>query len=82
MPCPTCECTYSQAIPDRPDRCGRCITGLSLDGRPIYPTPDPVTGRMVCPTCRAIGANCSLVPHDEWPEAWMHDLSHLFNVTT
>jgi hypothetical protein len=74
--CPTCDRTYGQVISDRPDRCGVCITGLSIDGRAIYPT--KIDGRLVCPMCRAHGATCNLVPHDEWPGAWQHDFSHLF----
>jgi hypothetical protein len=77
-PCPTCGATYGQVIPDHPGRCGVCVSGISIDGRPIYPQLDPASGRMVCPMCRARGASCKLVPHDEWPDAWMHDFSHLF----
>lgn len=76
QPCSTCGATYGQRIADRPDRCGVCITGLSLDGRAIYPVER--AGKMTCPTCSSIGANCKLIPHDEWPGAWAHDLSHLF----
>jgi hypothetical protein len=77
-PCRTCGATYGQAIPNRPDRCGVCITGLSLDGRAIYPIPHPATGRMVCPMCLARGSTCNLVPSEDYPDAWQHDLSHLF----
>lgn len=48
--CPTCHRTYGVHV-DRPDRCGLCLTGISLDGRPVHPVqgPDgawinPVTG--------------------------------------
>lgn len=50
-PCPTCRATYGVPV-SVPDRCGRCLTGLSLDGRPVYPVPigdgkwgSPITGQ-------------------------------------
>lgn len=36
IPCPTCGRTYGQPV-DVPDRCGCCLTGLSIDGRPVHP---------------------------------------------
>lgn len=50
-PCPMCGRTYGLALPDHPDRCGVCLTGLSLDGMPVHPDPvtllDPIGGAPV-----------------------------------
>lgn len=70
-PCPTCNATYGEVIPDRPDRCGVCVTGLSLDGRPIYPVRGD-DGVLRCPLCIGIGANCELEPSEDWPDTWQH----------
>lgn len=39
-PCPTCGRTYGIRVED-PNRCGCCLTGLSLDGRPVHPVQGP-----------------------------------------
>ena len=39
-PCPTCKRTYGIPV-DEPQRCGCCLTGLSLDGRPVFPEQAP-----------------------------------------
>jgi hypothetical protein len=70
--CPTCGASYGLRVDD-PNRCGVCITGLSLDGNPITPVMGD-DGVMRCPTCLALGATCDLIPHDEWPDAWSHDV--------
>lgn len=47
-PCDTCGRTYGLALPHHPRRCGCCISGLSLDGMPVWPDPEtgisPITG--------------------------------------
>ena len=39
-PCPTCRRTYGAPVDD-PRRCGCCLTGLSLDGQPVFPRQAP-----------------------------------------
>jgi hypothetical protein len=47
--CATCGRTYGAPVND-PDRCGCCLTGLSLDGQPVHPVRSgdkwvsPITG--------------------------------------
>lgn len=48
-PCPTCGRTYGITV-EIPDRCGVCITGMSIDGRPIYPKQQS-DGSWRCPCC-------------------------------
>jgi hypothetical protein len=36
LTCLTCKRSYGQTVDD-PRRCGCCLTGLSLDGRPVFP---------------------------------------------
>lgn len=48
-PCPTCRRTYGAPV-DTPDRCGVCLTGISLDGQPIFPT-RRANNQWHCPCC-------------------------------
>lgn len=49
QPCPNCGRTYGQCV-GVADRCGVCLTGLSIDGRPIHPRQRP-EGTWWCPCC-------------------------------
>lgn len=59
-PCPTCGRTYGVPVED-PGRCGVCLTGLSLDGRPVHPVCRD--GRWVSPIT---GAECLQLPDGTW----------------
>jgi hypothetical protein len=69
--CPTCGTTYGTPVDGKPERCGVCITGLSLDGRPVRAVAGG-DGIMRCSLCLSNGSSCELEPHDEWPGAWQH----------
>ena len=60
-PCPTCRRTYGMPV-DVPGRCGCCLTGLSLDGRPVHPVQRP-DGMWVSPVS---GAECLRLPDGTW----------------
>lgn len=60
VPCPTCGRTYGSPV-DAPDRCGVCLTGLSLDGHPVHPVQRE--GRWVSPIT---GAECAQLPDGTW----------------
>jgi hypothetical protein len=60
-PCPTCGRTYGTVV-DVPDRCGCCLTGLSLDGRPVHPV-RRADGLWISPIN---GAECLRLPDGTW----------------
>jgi len=68
-PCLTCRATYGVPVEDR-GRCGRCLTGLSLDGRPIFPARRS-DGSWDCPCC---GQKAIQLPDGTFMHAWTDGL--------
>lgn len=69
-----CGRTYGEKLLTRPDRCGVCITGLSLDGRPVWPIPPQRPGGRV--TSPIAGEPLILLPGN----VWSHDMTETSRV--
>lgn len=62
--CATCRRTYGLPVED-PQRCGCCLTGLSLDGIPVFPAQED-DGTWYSPVTGADGAEVAQLPDGTW----------------
>jgi hypothetical protein len=62
--CATCRRTYGIPVDD-PQRCGCCLTGLSLDGIPVFPAQKP-DGTWYSPVAGPDGGEAVQLPDGTW----------------